>query len=283
MINSIKNYYYLTRLDRPIGTFLLLWPTLIALLFAGDGLIKTDLLIIFCLGTLFMRSAGCVINDYFDQDFDKRVLRTSMRPIAAGLVSNKEALVLFILLIFMSFLLLLFLNEKSLQIASCLILIVILYPLAKRFFKVPQFILGLAFSGGIPMAYAATLNELPASSFLLFIGNYLWVIAYDTSYAMTDKRDDLSIGIGSSAIYFQGKEKIIIRLGSLSFMLIVFLLGLEEEINFFFYIGFFITSLYVIYLFNSTDFKKEDSCLKFFKRNNWIGVLLFLTLITGLN
>ena len=119
MINSIKNYHYLTRLGRPSGTFLLLWPTLIALLFAGDGLIKTDLLIIFCLGTLFMRSAGCVINDYFDQDFDKRVLRTSMRPIAAGLVSNKEALVLFILLIFMSFLLLLFLNEKSLQIASC--------------------------------------------------------------------------------------------------------------------------------------------------------------------
>jgi 4-hydroxybenzoate polyprenyltransferase len=271
------------RLDRPIGTLLLLWPTLISLIYAGNGFIRIDLLIIFCLGTLIMRSAGCVINDYFDRDFDNKVLRTSTRPIASGAVSRKEALILFCFLIFLACLLLTFLNLLALKVALALFCILLFYPLAKRFFKVPQLVLGLAFSGGILMAFAATMNNLSTPAFLLFVGNYFWVLAYDTSYAMTDKKDDLSIGIGSSAIYFEGREESVIWLGCFINLLIIFMVGLSKEINLFFYLGMFLTSIYLIHLISTTDFNHEDSCLKFFKKNNWVGALIFSTVLIGLN
>jgi 4-hydroxybenzoate polyprenyltransferase len=271
------------RLDRPIGTLLLLWPTLISLIYAGNGFIRIDLLIIFCLGTLIMRSAGCVINDYFDRDFDNKVLRTSTRPIASGAVSRKEALILFCFLIFLACLLLTFLNLLALKVALAFFCILLFYPLAKRFFKVPQLVLGLAFSGGILMAFAATMNNLSTPAFLLFVGNYFWVLAYDTSYAMTDKKDDLSIGIGSSAIYFEGREESVIWLGCFINLLIIFMVGLSKEINLFFYLGMFLTSVYLIHLISTTDFNHEDSCLKFFKKNNWVGALIFSTVLIGLN
>ena len=283
VLNSIKNYFYLMRLDRPIGTLLLLWPTLISLIYAGNGFIRIDLLIIFCLGTLVMRSAGCVINDYFDRDFDNKVLRTSTRPVASGAVSRKEALILFCFLIFLACLLLTFLNLLALKVALALFCIVLFYPLAKRFFKVPQLVLGLAFSGGILMAFAATMNNLSIPAFSLFVGNYFWVLAYDTSYAMADKKDDLSIGIGSSAIYFEGREESVIWLGCFINLLIIFMVGLSKEINLFFYLGMFLTSAYLIHLISTTDFNHEDSCLKFFKKNNWVGALIFSTVLIGLN
>jgi 4-hydroxybenzoate polyprenyltransferase len=133
------------------------------------------------------------------------------------------------------------------------------------------------------MAFAATMNNLSTPAFLLFVGNYFWVLAYDTSYAMTDKKDDLSIGIGSSAIYFEGREESVIWLGCFINLLIIFMVGLSKEINLFFYLGMFLTSVYLIHLISTTDFNHEDSCLKFFKKNNWVGALIFSTVLIGLN
>ena len=203
------------RADRPIGTFLLLWPTLTALTIAGSGKIEIHLLIIFCIGTFLMRSAGCVINDYFDQDIDKKVYRTHKRPMAAGSVSNFEALFLFTFLLSLSALLLIFLNLLSFLIASSLLILVIFYPLAKRIMNIPQIVLGIVFSGGILMAFSASINEIPLIAFVLMFANFCWILSYDTAYAMTDRDDDQLLNIGNSAIFFKGNEKLIIWIGSL--------------------------------------------------------------------
>ena len=179
------------RADRPIGTFLLLWPTLTALTIAGNGKIEIYLLIVFCIGAFLMRSAGCVINDYFDQDIDKKVFRTSTRPLATGKVNNFEALSLFVFLLSLSALLLIFLNLLSFLVATSLAILVSFYPLAKRIMKIPQIVLGIVFSGGIPMAFSASINEIPLIAFILMLANFCWILSYDTAYAMTDR--DLSL------------------------------------------------------------------------------------------
>ena len=270
------------RVDKPIGTLLLLWPTLTALIIAGDGNIEAYLLIVFCLGTFFMRSAGCVINDYLDQNFDKKVSRTIERPLASGKVTNFEALSLFIFLITISSLLLSFLNFLSFLIALVFVILAILYPLAKRVMKMPQIFLGIVFSGGIPLAFSATLNDLPYSAFILMLANFCWIFSYDTAYAMTDREDDQLLNIGNSALYLKGKEKLIIFIGSLINLLLLFFLGLGENINSYFYIFFLLNGLFLVYSINIIDEKDKHSFFIFFKKNNYIGLLIFISFYIGL-
>ena len=222
MLGVLKNYFFLLRLDKPIGVYLLLWPSLAAVWLASEGNPELLVVIIFCLGSFFMRSAGVIINDYFDQDIDRKVLRTFNRPIANYSVSNKEALVLFLMLMILSSSLLIFLNLKSLYIALFCILLISTYPLMKRFLPIPQLYLGICYSMGIFMAYAFYQGAFPLNCWLLFFGNIFWVLAYDTVYALSDRQDDLLINVKSSAIYFQGKEKLVLWVSY--FLLITFLL-----------------------------------------------------------
>ena len=284
------------RADRPIGTFLLLWPTLTALTIAGNGKIEIYLLIVFCIGAFLMRSAGCVINDYFDQDIDKKVFRTSTRPLATGKVNNFEALSLFIFLLSLSALLLVFLNFLSFLVATSLAILVALYPLAKRIMKIPQIVLGIVFSGGIPMAFSASINEIPLNAFILMLANFCWILSYDTAYAMTDRDDDQLLNIGNSAIFFKGNEKLIIWIGSLinfffdtsdrvkliNFFLIL-MIGLNENINLYFYIFSILNGFFLIYSISMIRLENPDTFFDFFKKNNYIGVLIFISFYVGLN
>ena len=187
-------YAYLIRLDKPIGTLLLLWPTLWALWLASGGFPEWHLLIIFTLGTFLMRSAGCAINDYADRDFDRHVLRTKDRPITSGKISGKEALLVAGGLALIAFLLIQPLNALTQELSFFALAVAIVYPFTQRFFAIPQAVLGIAFGFGIPMAYAAVLDFIPAEAWILFIGNIFWAIAYDTAYAMVDRDDDLRLG-----------------------------------------------------------------------------------------
>ena len=190
------------RADKPIGFLLLFWPTLTALITLNKGQVAIDLLIIFSLGTFFMRSAGCVINDYFDREFDREVQRTKLRPLVTGEVKPYEALILFFFLLVASASLLFFLNLLSLITACMGVVILTIYPLCKRFLKVPQIFLGIAFSWGIIMASTASLGEINLVTFLMFLACFFWILAYDTAYALSDKEDDIRINIHSSAIAF---------------------------------------------------------------------------------
>ena len=192
----------LIRLEKPIGTFLLLWPTLSAFMILKDGSPTLKLVIIFCIGTFLMRSAGCVINDLFDKDFDGKVERTKNRPLVTGQVKVFEALILFFILISLSASLLFWTNKLSVIVASIGVIIAIIYPLTKRFFKLPQIFLGLAFSWGILMVSAAELDRISSTSLIMFLACFFWIMAYDTTYAMSDREDDESIGLYSSAIFF---------------------------------------------------------------------------------
>ncbi len=271
------------RADRPIGTFLLLWPTLTALTIAGNGKIENYLLIVFCTGAFLMRSAGCVINDYFDQDIDKKVFRTSTRPLATGKVNNFEALSLFIFLLSLSALLLVFLNLLSLLVATSLAILVAFYPLAKRIMKIPQIVLGIVFSGGIPMAFSASINEIPFIAFILMLANFCWILSYDTAYAMTDRDDDQLLNIGNSAIFFKGNEKLMVCLGSLINFFLILIIGLNENINLYFYIFSVINGFLLIYSINMIDEENPDTFFDFFKKNNYVGILIFMSFYIGLN
>ena len=271
------------RADRPIGTFLLLWPTLTALTIAGNGEIEIYLLIVFCIGAFLMRSAGCVINDYFDQDIDKKVFRTSTRPLATGKVNNFEALSLFVFLLSLSALLLIFLNLLSFLVATSLAILVALYPLAKRIMKIPQIVLGIVFSGGIPMAFSASINEIPLIAFILMLANFCWILSYDTAYAMTDRDDDQLLNIGNSAIFFKGNEKLIICIGSLINFFLILMIGLNENINLYFYIFSILNGFFLIYSISMIDLENPDTFFDFFKKNNYIGVLIFFYFYVGIN
>ena len=196
------SYAYLIRLDKPIGTLLLLWPTLWALWLASGGLPDLKILLIFVLGTFLMRSAGCAINDYADRDFDRHVQRTQARPVTSGKISSKEAVLIAGLLALIAFLLIQPLNDYTKKLSFFALAVAFIYPFTKRFFAIPQAVLGIAFGFGIPMAYAAILNVIPLEAWILFIGNIFWAIAYDTAYAMVDREDDVRLGLRTSAITF---------------------------------------------------------------------------------
>jgi 4-hydroxybenzoate polyprenyltransferase len=278
MSSRLSDYLALIRFDKPIGTLLVLWPTLWGLWMASSGEPKASHLIIFILGCFLMRSAGCAINDYADRDFDKHVSRTQDRPITAGRIKPTEALIIAAVLAFMAFILILPLNTFTKLLSVPALAIAMIYPFTKRFFSIPQAILGIAFSFGIPMAFAAVLNEIPSYAWLLVLANIAWAIAYDTAYAMVDRDDDLRLGIKTSAITFGQYDVLAICICYgfclLSFAVIGWLLILP--VIFWIFLG--LAFLLAIYYFQLIKGRQKEKCFLAFRRNNWFGMCLFLAI-----
>jgi len=268
-------YAYLVRLHKPIGTVLLLWPTLWALWFASHGHPPLLHVFIFCMGTLLMRSAGCAMNDYADRDFDRHVKRTENRPLTAGQISKKETLFVAGVLALISFGLVLPLNRLTIELSFAALFIAILYPFTKRFFAMPQAILGIAFGFGIPMTYATELNEVPWQAWLMLLGNVFWAIAYDTAYAMVDRDDDIKIGIKTSAITFGQFEVTAIVICYLLFFIIMAYLAILENLNHWFWVGWFVGVGCAIYHYTLVKTRDRMKCFKAFNHNNWLGAALF--------
>jgi 4-hydroxybenzoate polyprenyltransferase len=282
MRDRIVAYAYLIRLDRPIGTLLLLWPTLWALWLASGGFPEWHLLAIFTLGTFLMRSAGCAINDYADQDFDRYVLRTKDRPITSGCISGKEALAVAGTLALIAFLLIQPLNALTKELSFFALAVAILYPFTKRFFAIPQAVLGIAFGFGIPMAYAAVLGFIPLEAWVLFFGNIFWAIAYDTAYAMVDRDDDLRLGLRTSAITFGRFDVLAIALSYCALFLSQIWVAQLANLNNYFWVGWFLALVCAAYHLKLVSTRKREDCFKAFRHNNWLGGFLFLGILLGL-
>ena len=282
MRDRIVAYAYLIRLDKPIGTLLLLWPTLWALWLASGGFPEWYLLIIFTLGTFLMRSAGCAINDYADQDFDRHVLRTQDRPITSGKISGKEALVIAGTLALIAFLLIQPLNALTKELSFFALAVAIFYPFTKRFFAIPQAVLGIAFGFGIPMAYAAVLDFIPMEAWILFIGNIFWAIAYDTAYAMVDRDDDLRLGLRTSAITFGRFDVLAIALSYGALFLSQIWVAQLANLSNYFWVGWCLALACAAYHLKLVATRKREDCFKAFRHNNWLGGFLFLGILLGL-
>ena len=282
MRNRFIAYAYLIRLDKPIGTLLLLWPTLWALWLASSGFPEGHLLIIFTLGTFLMRSAGCAINDYADQDFDRHVLRTKNRPITSGKISGKEALAVAGSLALVAFLLIQPLNDLTKELSFLALALAIIYPFTKRFFAIPQAVLGIAFGFGIPMGYAAVLGFIPLEAWILFIGNIFWAIAYDTAYAMVDRDDDVRLGLRTSAITFGRFDVLAIAVSyGILFLSQAWVAQLANLSNYF-WVGWCLALACAVYHLKLVATRQRDNCFKAFRHNNWLGGFLFLGIVLGL-
>ena len=277
------SYGYLIRLDKPIGTLLLLWPTLWALWLASSGIPDLSLLFIFTIGTFLMRSAGCAINDYADQDFDRHVKRTQNRPVTSGKISGKEAVAVAGVLALIAFFLIQPLNVFTKQLSVLALLIAFIYPFTKRFFAMPQAVLGIAFGFGIPMAYAATLDFIPLEAWILFGGNIFWAIAYDTAYAMIDRDDDLRLGLRTSAITFGRYDVFAIAVSyGVLFISQIWVAQLANLSNYFL-LGWFPALACAIYHVKLVSTRNRENCFKAFRHNNWLGGFLFLGIVLGLS
>ena len=271
----------LARLDKPIGTLLLLWPTLSSFWLLTDGNPSFKLICIFVIGTFLMRSAGCVINDFFDRDLDGSVTRTKNRPLVKQKVTQLEALYFFTFLVSLSALLLLLLNLFSFYIALLGLGLTVIYPLTKRFFSLPQVFLGFAFSWGIIMVSAAQLNSIPFTACLMFLACFFWIIAYDTIYAMIDKEDDLKIGIKSSAIAFGDSDNRIIILSHVVSIILWCIVGVITNVNIPFYVSLIFVTLFTLHQCELIKNKDPENCFKAFINNNWIGLSIFIGSILG--
>jgi 4-hydroxybenzoate polyprenyltransferase len=278
----LQSYIALVRLDKPIGILLLLWPTLWGLLIASDGWPSIQIVVIFCLGTVLMRSAGCAINDYADRDFDKHVLRTKERPLTSGKISKKEAISIAVGLALIAFLLIQPLNTLTKQLSVFAVVIAGIYPFTKRFFSMPQAVLGVAFGFGIPMAFAAIQNGIPIEAWILFIGNVFWVIAYDTAYAMVDRDDDIRLGLKTSAITFGRFDVTAVSICyGVLFASQIWVAELAQ-LSKWFYLGWSAALGCAIYELRLITTRKRDACFKAFLHNNWLGASLFLGILLGL-
>jgi len=278
----LQSYIALVRLDKPIGILLLLWPTLWGLLIASDGWPSIQIVVIFCLGTVLMRSAGCAINDYADRDFDKHVLRTKERPLTSGKISKKEAISIAVGLALIAFLLIQPLNTLTKQLSVFAVVIAGIYPFTKRVFSMPQAVLGVAFGFGIPMAFAAIQNGIPIEAWILFIGNVFWVIAYDTAYAMVDRDDDIRLGLKTSAITFGRFDVTAVSICyGVLFASQIWVAELAQ-LSKWFYLGWIAALGCAIYELRLITTRKRDACFKAFLHNNWLGASLFIGILLGL-
>ncbi|MGL5213902.1 4-hydroxybenzoate octaprenyltransferase [Aeromonas hydrophila] len=268
-------YMQLARIDKPIGTLLLLWPTLWALWLAADGLPDLWTLLVFVVGVFLMRSAGCVINDYADRNFDGHVKRTAGRPLPMGKVKPREVLALFAVLALISFALVLTMNPLTIGLSFAALLLAVCYPFMKRYIPIPQLVLGMAFSWSIPMAYAAQANALPAVAWLVFLANLLWTIAYDTQYAMVDRDDDLKLGLKSSAILFGRHDKRIIGALQLLTLLILLLVGQLSELGSSYYWSLLAAAALFVYQQRLIRERQREACFQAFLNNNYVGALIF--------
>lgn len=276
LAQRLGHYEKLMRLDKPIGILLLLWPTLWALWFAAEGVPDPMILVIFVLGTVLMRSAGCVVNDYADRNFDGHVERTRNRPLAIGAVSAREALLLAAGLSLVAFLLIQPLNRLTIELSFVALFLAASYPFTKRFFAMPQAYLGIAFSFGIPMAFAAQTGEVPPLAWLLMATNLLWVIAYDTEYAIVDKPDDLRIGIRTSAITFGRFDILGVMLCHAAFLGGMIAIGLLRNLGVIYYAGLAAALGLILYQYGLIRNRDRARCFKAFLHNNWVGATIFV-------
>jgi 4-hydroxybenzoate polyprenyltransferase len=273
--NKLLLYLRLARLDRPIGILLLLWPTLWALWIASNGHPPLLILIIFVTGTILMRSAGCVINDYADRDIDKHVKRTQHRPITSGQIKPREALLLAGGLAIVAFLLILPLNGLTLLLSIPAVLLAGSYPYTKRILAIPQGYLGIAFGFGIPMAFAAIQGSVPDTAWWLLLANVFWCIAYDTEYAMVDRDDDIHLGIHSSALFFGKYDTLAVMLCYGLALGILTYVGYTLNLNAAFYSGLLIAAGISLYHYWLIRLRQREQCFKAFLHNNWLGAVIF--------
>lgn len=273
---TLQPYLALMRVDRPVGTLLLLWPTLAALWLAAEGFPPFSLLLIFILGTGLMRSAGCVINDIADRKIDGHVARTVNRPLATGQISTRNAVIVFFVLTALAGSLLFFLNELTRLLAVAGLGIAAVYPLMKRWTYLPQVILGAAFSWGLVMAYSATRGTLPIDAWLLFIASMTWIVAYDTMYAMVDRDDDLKIGVRSTAILFGEHDRLMIALLQATTLVALVLLSEVIAARGAFQLGILAAAGFFLYQHYLIRNREQDGCFSAFRNNVWVGFCLFL-------
>ncbi len=277
--NRLREYALLMRLDRPIGAFLLLWPTLWALWLAGRGQPQKKVVVIFVLGVLLMRSAGCVINDIADRNLDPHVERTRQRPLAAQRVAVREAFLLFVALCLLAFILVTLTNTLTVLLSIAGLALALSYPFMKRFHHLPQIHLGAAFGWSIPMAFAALTGTTPLLGWLLFTANIVWSVVYDTLYAMVDREDDRRMGAKSSAILFGERDKAII--GGLQVLLLALflLIGVLAGLGWVYYAGLFAAAWFAVYQQYLIRNREPQACFRAFLNNNWFGLAVFCGLL----
>ncbi len=272
-------YIDLTRFDRPIGSYLLLWPTLWALWIASDGVPDIKLLIIFIGGVFLTRSAGCVINDFADRKIDGHVKRTAARPLATGKISSKEALALFAFLMISAFILVLFTNTMTIAMSFGGLFLASLYPFMKRHTHLPQVVLGAAFGWAIPMAFTAVSEDVPTIAWLIYIAKILWTIAYDTMYAMVDRDDDLKIGVKSTAILFGDLDKLIIGILQILTLAILIIVGLQLSLSLPYYMGVIVAAGLFCYQQWLIRNREREPCFKAFLNNHYAGMAIFVGIL----
>ena len=275
-MNKWSLYARLMRIDKPIGTLLLLWPTLWGLWIASNGHPHPAVLLVFVLGTVLMRSAGCVVNDYADRDFDPHVERTRERPLASGKVTKKEALILAAALALAAFALVLSLNRLTILLSFAALFLAASYPFTKRFFAIPQAYLGIAFGFGIPMAFAAETGSVPPVAWIMLAANLFWTVAYDTEYALVDREDDIRIGIRTSALTFGRYDIFAVMLCYAIMLAMLAFVGIELKRGAFYYAG--LLAAFSIMLYHYTLIRNRDRmrCFRAFLHNNWVGGAIFL-------
>ena len=275
MVKKLALYLDLIRWNRPAGWLLLLWPTLSALWIASNGFPGWHLLIVFVLGTILMRSAGCCLNDVADRDFDKHVKRTANRPVTSGALSSKEALTLGAVLALLAFGLVLTTNRATILLSFAALAVAVIYPYAKRFFAMPQAVLGVAFSFGIPMAFSAVQGTVPILAWMLLFGNLFWVLAYDTEYAMVDRDDDLKIGMKTSAITMGRCDVLIIALCYVVYLSIWTIAGELYSYSAIYSIALFVAIIQVVWHVWLIRNREREACFKAFRLNHWLGFTVF--------
>jgi 4-hydroxybenzoate polyprenyltransferase len=272
----IDAYARLTRLDKPIGTLLLLWPTLSALWLAADGAPPISLIAIFVVGTLLMRSAGCAFNDWADRDFDAGVKRTATRPLAAKIIAPWEALMVAMVLALAAFAMILPTNAATIGWSIPALLLAVVYPFFKRFFALPQAFLGVAFSFGIPMAYAAVRNDVPFFAWVFLVTNLFWVVAYDTEYAMVDRDDDIKVGIRTSALTFGRFDVVAVALCYTVYLGAMATIGVHIAMGAIYFVGLAIASILALRHLAWIRLRERDQCFRAFIDNHWLGFVVFV-------
>ncbi len=280
--DKLPHYIRLMRIDKPIGTLLLLWPTLWALWIAAEGWPPLHILVIFVIGTFLMRSAGCVINDYADRDFDGHVERTKNRPLATKSVSPREALLLAAGLSVLSFVLILPLDPLVIWLSVPALFLAASYPFTKRFFAIPQAYLGIAFGFGIPMGFAAIQGEVPTVAWIMLLANVFWAVAYDTEYAMVDRPDDLKIGIKTSAITFGRFDVVAVMLCYAAAFALLAVAGVMVGLGLAWYLGLLAACVLAAYHYTLIRGRERAPCFKAFRHNNWVGGVIFAGLAVDL-
>lgn len=275
----LQPYLRLMRLDRPIGILLLMWPTLSALWIAAEGLPDLTVLMVFVLGVIIMRSAGCAINDFADREVDGDVWRTEGRPLATGELQARDAIMVFALLALAAFGLVLLLNTMTIMLSLVAVFLAATYPFMKRYTYLPQIYLGMAFGWAIPMAFTAQTGTLPVIAWLLFMANIIWTTVYDTFYAMADREDDLKIGVKSTAILFGDDDRVIQGILQVAYLLVMVLIGQQLELSAVYYLGLVIVAALFIYQQFLSRQREPKACLKAFLNNNWVGLVIFASLV----